>query len=57
MLNESETSKILRCTHNDVDYLLGFGPVLKGKSSGIVYPLIFERHFKTLVCQLIGLEA
>ena len=37
--------------------IFGLGHVLNGKSSGTVYHLIFERHFITLVCQLIGLEA
>jgi hypothetical protein len=37
--------------------ILGLGHVLNGKSSGTVYHLIFERHFITLVCQLIGLDA
>ena len=44
---------LLLITH----YKLGFGHTLNGKSSGTVYPLIFERHFITLVCQLIGLDA
>ena len=35
----------------------GLGHVLNGKSSGTVYHLIFDRHFITFLCQLIGLDA
>ena len=38
-------------------YKFGLGHVLNGKSSGTVYHLIFDRHFITFLCQLIGLDA
>jgi hypothetical protein len=38
------------------NYNSGLGHVLNGKSSGIVYHLIIDKHFITFLCQLIGLE-
>ena len=50
-------SILLKLNYSEIKSRFGLGHVLNGKSSGTVYHLIFERHFITFLCQLIGLDA